>query len=159
MKSKTNTTADLIVKHIHKHLTREVKATPQFPKLNFKGLKQFQVSSTALFALAGIVILTVAFQLVKLSYNVENPVFIAEDATDYTAQTAFYTSETGETLHSAADYTAAQEVVASAAQAAELSQVFNLLGALLVIALFVHLHQEYGLFSSIHPHFRIRRIH
>lgn len=155
-KTKTkHSTADLIVKHIHRHLQREVRATPKFPKLNLRGLEKMQVTSTMVFACAAIVTLLVGYQLVKASFNEDNPAFVAEDAQDYVAQTAFYK---GETMHSAADFEAAQDAVASAARATELSQVFNLLGVTLVAALFLHLHQEYGLFSSLHPSFRIRRI-
>jgi hypothetical protein len=148
-KRKTNTTADLIVRHVHRHLTREVKsATPQFPKLNFKGLKQFEISSTALFAFAGIIILTIAFQLVKLSFNTESSVFIAKDAEDYAAQTAFYTGEkvAAEPMHAAAEESRAEP-----------SQAASVFGFVLVAALFWHLHREYGLFAT-GPHFRIRRI-
>jgi len=158
-KTKTkHSTADLIVKHIHRHLQREVRATPKFPKLNLRGLEKMQITSTMVFACAAVVTLLVGYQLVKASLNEDNPAFVAKDAEDYAAQTAFYKGETTETMHSAADFAAAQDAVASAARATQLSQIFNLIGVTLVAALFIRLHQEYGLFSPIHPSFRIRRI-
>ena len=153
-KTKTNTTADLVVKHSYKHLQKQGKI-PKFPKLYLKGLQKLNISSTALFTLAGILVLTLAYQLVKFSVNIDNPAFIAENATDYAAQTAFYA---GETMHSAAEMQSARELIAQAAQAAELSRFFSVIGFALVIVLFWYLNHAYGIFEGIHPHFRIRRI-
>ncbi|MFH1375610.1 MAG: hypothetical protein ABIH35_03005 [Patescibacteria group bacterium] len=144
-------TADLIVHHSEQHLARRphLRLLTRLPNLS-------RLGNPVIFALAGICVLLVAFQIVNSS--TADPAFLAENATDYAAQEAFY-ADSEEPLHAAAsNYAAAREVVHEAAVAAELSQALNVIGLALIALVLWYLQREHGIFSSAQAGFHIRRI-
>lgn len=144
-------TADLIVNHSERHLARRphLRLWTRLPDLS-------RLGNPVIFAMAGICVLLVAFQLVNS--GAAEPGFMAENATDYAAQEAFY-ADNDEPLHAAAArYSAAREVIHGAAIAAELSRALNVIGLALIALVLWYLQREHGIFSSARAGFHIRRI-
>ncbi len=139
-KTKKRSTADLIVRHAERHLAKN-------PHIRF--FTRF--AGTTIFAFAGVCVLLTAFYLIN---SAESPAFIAENATDYAAQKAFYTAEE---MHAAAEFAPAVQKIREVARATEISRALNAIGLILILAGFWYLHREHGLFAN-RAGFTIRRI-
>jgi hypothetical protein len=152
MSNKKQTTADLIVRHSTKHLAQNPHLRIRAYLENFK-----KIFSPLLFAFAGIIVMMAAFQIVN-SAHFESPAFSSENAIDYTAQKAFYSTE-GEELHAAADeFTSARMKIREAAIASELSRALNFAGLFLILGGLWYFHKKHNIFSASRMGFTIRKI-
>ncbi|MCF7846359.1 MAG: hypothetical protein K9L85_03915 [Candidatus Peribacteraceae bacterium] len=157
LKTKTKktrgSTVDLVISHSRKHLIRRphLLIRESMPSAFSK------IASPLIFAFAGLVVIAAAIQIV-VSANVETPAFVAQNATDYAAQRAFYTGASTENLHASADFIDIRNKIHEAAIATELSRILNVLGAILVFGGLFYLHEKHGIFSGNRAGFRIRRI-
>lgn len=147
---KSRSTADLIVGHAEKHLARK-------PHLRLFQKLAARVD-TVIFALAGVVVMLAAFHIVNYA-DVESPAFVAQNATDYAAQQAFYTGEEREVMHAAAgEFADARAKIREAAIAAELSRALNYVGLFLILGGLWYLHDRHDVFRINRAGFTIRKI-
>ncbi len=144
---KVRNTADLVVHHARKHL-----AVRPHLRLAMKSDFLSRFADTGMFALAGVCVMLVAFHFV----NTADIAFMAENATDYTAQGAFYT---GEEMHgSASEFASIRMKIHEAALASELSRALNAIGVFLIFGVLWFLHRKHGIFNANRAGFTIRRI-
>ncbi|MFH0776871.1 MAG: hypothetical protein V1936_04650 [Patescibacteria group bacterium] len=147
-------TVDLVIAHSREHLA-------QRPHLRlWESLSLSKIISPFIFALAGLVVLTAAIQIISFSDS-KSPVFFAQGATDYAAQRNFYAQDIREDLplHAAADeLTEIKAKLHAAAEAKEVSQAVHFIGLMLVLAGLFYLHRQHNIFRTNRAGFTIRRI-
>ncbi len=145
---KRKTTADLVVHHTERHLAARAP-------LSTAEQRTESLIDISIFGVAGVFMLLAAFQTVRFSLRAEQSSFIANNATDYATQEAFYT---GQTHAVATDPTTAIESVHAAASAVQTSNTVLFFGILLVCAVLLYMYHKHGMLSLNHPHFTVRRI-
>ena len=146
-KNKKQSTADLIVRHTEQHLVKR-------PRLRLP-IQLSRFTGTAIFALAGVSVMLVAFYLVNVT-NV-NPAFTTESATNYAAQRDFYTND-GQLHAASSEFAHARMKIHEAVIAAELSRVLNTIGFVLIALALWYLHRKHGIFGHNRAGFTIRKI-
>ena len=152
MLNKKQTTVDLIVCHSTKHLAKNPHLRIWTHLLNFK-----KIFSPLIFAFAGIIVMVAAFQIVN-SAHFESPAFSSQNATNYSTQRAFYSTDEEE-MHAASDeFTAVRMKIREAAIASELSRALNFTGLFLILGGLWYLHKNHNIFSTGRTGFTIRRI-
>jgi hypothetical protein len=145
---KRKNTVDLIVHHTEQHIAVQ-QAPAEFAAAAERN------AGVAFFALAGIIVLTLAFQLVSFSQKAEQPVFHAVDVEHYAEQQAFYT---GKSLTEIADVESAVESVHAAAVSVQTSKFVLFFGLVMICMVLFYLHHKHGVLSPATPHFTVRRI-
>jgi hypothetical protein len=149
---RVRTTTDMIVQHSKKHLEKNshLKLWIHLPSLS-------QILSPLIFAFAGVAVMLSAFYILN-SVDIESPVIIAENATNYASQQAFYSEEVEELHAVASEFDTAKFKIREAAIAVELSKEFNFIALFLVLAGIWYLHKRHGAFSKNRAGFMVRKI-